>query len=60
MTLKLPIKGLVARKGDYTVRYDAADRECPFALWRSETWLASYAKRQRAVEQMQYRIEMSQ
>lgn len=56
--IKLPIRGLVAKKGEYFVRYNTEDRETPFELWRGESWLASYATRARAVEEMEYRIDL--
>ena len=59
MTLKLPIHGLIARQDDYFVKYDADDKAHPYALWRDETWIGSYQRRARAVEEMRYRIELS-
>ena len=56
--MKLPIKGLVAKRGEHYVRYNGDDDATPFDLYRDNTWIGSYQTRKRAVDEMDRRIEV--
>lgn len=55
---QFPIRGLVAKRGEFTVRYNKD--EAMYEVWRGDRCCEGSSRYTRALERMLYRFEMAQ